>query len=136
MLSTSPVLARVKHQRMITPGAVVGDVHAFLALAGGGDQRAVHVEDGLLEEAVGLLRPDADADVVEDVLQGVDVDAGEAAAEIAGRGGIGNAAGAEGVEEDFVVAAQFDVLQTSAVAQGVVGEVEDVIGFVVRASGT
>ena len=56
----------------------------------------------------------------------------EAAAEVAGRGRIGDAAGAEGIEEDFVVAAQFDVLQTGAVAQGVVGEVEHVIGFVIR----
>ena len=56
----------------------------------------------------------------------------EAAAEIAGRGRIGNAAGAEGVEEDFVVAAQFEVLQAGAVAQGVVGEVQHVVGLVIR----
>jgi len=55
----------------------------------------------------------------------------EAPAEIAGRGRIGNAAGTQGVEEDLVVAAQFDVLQTGAVAQGVVSEVEDVIRLVV-----
>ena len=55
----------------------------------------------------------------------------EAAAEVAGGGRIGDAAGAQGVEEDLVVAAQFEVLQAGAVAQGVVGEVEDVIGLVV-----
>ena len=55
----------------------------------------------------------------------------EAAAEVARGGRIGDAAGAQGIEEDFVVAAQFDVLQAGAVAQGVVGEVEDVIGLVV-----
>ena len=60
-------------QGMITPGAVVGDVHALLALAGGGHQRAVGIEDGLVKETVGLLLPDADADIVIDVLQGVDV---------------------------------------------------------------
>ena len=55
----------------------------------------------------------------------------EAAAEVAGGGRVGDAAGAQGVEEDFVVAAQFEVLQAGAVAQGVVGEVEDVVGLVV-----
>jgi hypothetical protein len=34
---------------MVTPGAVIGDVHALLALAGGFAKRAVHVELGLLE---------------------------------------------------------------------------------------
>ena len=57
---------------------------------------------------------------------------GEASAEVAGRGGIGNALGAQGIEKDVVVAAQFDVLQAIAVAQGVVGEVEDMIGFGIR----
>ena len=60
-------------QRMITPDAVVGDVHAGFALAGGGHERAVGVEDGLLEEAGGLVPPNADADIVIDILQGVDV---------------------------------------------------------------
>ena len=55
----------------------------------------------------------------------------EAAAEVAGGGGVGDAAGAQGVEEDLVVAAQFDVLEAGAVAQGVVGDVEDVVGLVV-----
>ena len=55
----------------------------------------------------------------------------EASAEIAGRGGIGNARGSEGVEEDFVLAPQFEILQASAVAQRVIGQVEDVIGCVV-----
>ena len=55
----------------------------------------------------------------------------EAAAEVAGRGGIGNAARAEGIEVILVVATQFDVLQAGAVAQGVVGDVENVIGIVV-----
>ena len=61
-----------------------------------------------------------------------DVGGLEASAEVAGRGRIGNAVGAESVEEDLVVATQFDVLQAIAVAKGVVGEVEDVIRFVIR----
>ena len=60
-------------QRVIAPGAVVGDVHALLAAAAGGDQGAVHVDDGLVEEGGGLLRPDLEPGLVDDVLQGLDV---------------------------------------------------------------
>jgi hypothetical protein len=41
----------------------------------------------------------------------------------------------EGVEEGGVVAAQLDVLEARAVAQGVVGDVEDVVGLVIREMG-
>ena len=58
---------------MIAPGAVIGDVHAFFALTGGGDERAVGIEDGLVKEVGGLMLPDTDAHVVVDVLQRVDV---------------------------------------------------------------
>jgi hypothetical protein len=70
------------------------------------------------------------ADLVEDVLECVDVGRAEAAAEVAGGGGVGNAAGTEGVEEVAVVATQLDVLQAGALAEGVVDEVENVIGLV------
>ena len=55
----------------------------------------------------------------------------EASAEIARGGGIGDALGAQSVEIIDIVASQFDVLQAIAVAQGVEGEVEDMIGFVI-----
>ncbi len=84
-----------------------------------------------VEERRRLPSPDALANLVEDVDQRVHVGGAETAAEIAGRGRIGNAAGAEGVEIDFILATQFEVLQTGAVAQGVVGQVEDMIGLVV-----
>jgi hypothetical protein len=45
--------------------------------------------------------------------------------------GSGRRRAPRGVEEDLVAAAEFQVLQTGAVAQGVVGEGQDVIGFVV-----
>src|SRR5229473_5683515 len=44
-------------QRMIAPRAVVGDVHALLAFAGGCDQTAVSVDLGLGEEVRRLLAP-------------------------------------------------------------------------------
>ncbi len=55
----------------------------------------------------------------------------EATAEVAGRGRVGNAARAEGVEKRFVLAAQFEILQTRAAAQSVVGDGEHMIGFVI-----
>src|SRR3977135_3379828 len=116
---------------MITPLAVVGDVHAGFAFAGGFGHGAVHVNAGQLEELRRLPSPDALANLVEDVDEGGDVRRSKTAAEIAGRGRVGSAVSAQGVEIDFVLAAQFQVLQTGAVAQRVVGEVEDVIGLVV-----
>jgi hypothetical protein len=55
----------------------------------------------------------------------------KASAEISSSGRVGDAAGAQGIEENSVVAAQLDVLQAVAVAQGVDGKVHDVIGAVV-----
>ena len=119
-------------QRVITPGAVVGDIDALLAAGAGGDEGAVGVDDGLVEEVGRLLFPDLDPGLIEDVLEGLDVVGGEASAEVAGGGGVGDSVGAEGVEEDDVVASQFDVVEAGAVAQGVVGEVEDVVTLVIR----
>ena len=116
---------------MIAPGAVVADVHADFALAGGLGHRTVHVDLGAVEEVVGLSCPDLQARVVDDIDERVKVRGRKATAEVAGRGRVGNAARAEGVEEILVVAAQFDVLQASAIAQGVVGEVEHVVGFLI-----
>jgi hypothetical protein len=121
-------IGQADEQRMITPGVVVGDVHAFFALPVGAHQGTVGVDAGLLEKIVRLLFPKLHPRVIEDVLEDVDFVRAEASAIIAGRGGIGNALGAEGIEKGGVVAAQFDVLETRAVAQSVHGEVEDVIG--------
>jgi hypothetical protein len=109
----------------------VGDGHALLALAGGYHQEPIHVEDSLVEEVVGLLGPHAQADVVDQVLQLADGGLVEAPADVAGRGGVGEALGTQGVEKDLVLATQFEVLQAGAVAQGVVSEGQDVVGLVV-----
>ena len=116
---------------MISPGAIVSDVHPLLGARAGGDQGAIGVEDRLVKVRRGLFAPDLDPGLIEDILEGLDVVGGEAAAEVARGGGVGDAVGAEGVEEDNVVASQLDVVETGAVAQGVVGEVEDVVGLVV-----
>jgi hypothetical protein len=111
-----------QHQGVVAPGAVVGDVHAPLALAGSLDQEAVHVEDRPVEEVVGVLGPHAHADVVGQVLQPAEGGLVEAAAEVAGGGRVGESPGAQGVEEDLVLATEFEVLQAGAAAQGVVSE--------------
>ena len=77
-------LGQTEDQRMVAPGAVVGDVHALLAAAGRCDQAAIHVEGGLGEKGRRLLGPDLAADVVEDVAQGGEIGGPEAAAEVAG----------------------------------------------------
>jgi len=96
---------------------------------GGLPQRLV--QDGLVEEVLGLLGPDADPDLVDAVLQLAEGGLVEAAAEVAGRGRVGDPLGAQGVEEDLVGAAELEVLQAGAVAQGVVPQGEDVVGLVV-----
>ena len=58
---------------MATPLAVVGDVHANFAFAGGLGHGAVHVDASLFKELRRLPGPDALADVVEDVEERVDV---------------------------------------------------------------
>src|ERR1700676_1368241 len=117
---------------MIAPPAVVRDIHAGFAFAGRFDHGTVHVDAGQFEELGRLPSPDALADTVEDVDERGDVGLLETPTEITGRGRIGNAGRTQGVEVNFVLATQLDVLLTGAVADRVVGEVENVIGLVVR----
>jgi len=55
----------------------------------------------------------------------------KATTEVARCGRVGNAGGAQRIEVGFVLPSQFQVLQASRIAQGVVGDVEHVVGFVV-----
>jgi hypothetical protein len=125
-------VGQADEQGMITPGVVVGDVHASFALAVRARQGAVGINASLVEKIVGLLLPEFHACVIENVLEEVDFVGVETSAIIAGGGGIGNALGAEGIEKGGVVTAQFDVLETRAVTQRVEGEVENVIGIGIR----
>lgn len=113
-------LGQADDERVIAPGALVGDVHAGLARARGLDERAVHVDRGPVEEGPWLLGPDLQADLVDGIVQPGDGGVVEAAAEVTGRGRIGNALGTQGIEEGLVVATTFDVFEASALAQGVV----------------
>jgi hypothetical protein len=143
LLVARPVAAPVDHvqgfprvrqgqdQRVVAPLPLVVDVHPLLALAPGLDHRAVGVEDRLGEERLGLATPDEKPHGMEDLLQVVDGRLVEAAAEVAGRGRVGDAAGPQSVEIGLLVAEQFQVLQAGPSRQEVVGDVEHVIGFVV-----
>ena len=119
------------HKATPTPGAVVSDVHARLALAVGSDECAVHVDGGPVEERSVLLGPDLASGLVDGILESIHVVLSESSAEVVSGGGIGDAACPESIEEGFIVATQFDVLKAGAVAQCVVGDVEDVIGLVI-----
>ena len=118
-------------QRMVAPHPLVGDIHPLLAPAVGGGERAVGVDERLVEEGVGLLLPGPQPGLVEGVHQLLDVALGEAAAEVPGGGRVGEAFGPEGVEVDLVVAADLEVLRPSATGQEVVGDVQDVVALVV-----
>ena len=118
-------------QRVIAPLALVGDVHALLALAGGFDHRAVGVDDGFVEERSGCCRQTFSRVSLKISCKQIDVRPCEAAAEVARRGGIGNAPGAQGIEIGLVVAEQFQMFQARAAGQQVVGDVQHVVGLVV-----
>src|ERR1700678_937436 len=120
------------HQGLIAPVAVVVDVDALLALGIGRDHGAVGVEESFLEKVVGLLGPDAEAGTIEDVHQSLDVGWYEAPTEITLGGGIGNSLGAQSVEIDLVVAPKFNVFNPLAAGDDVEGDVQDMIGFVIR----
>ena len=85
----------------------------------------------MLKKRFGLLPPDYAADAVEDRLRAEDGDLVEAAAEVAGRGRVGDAAGAEDIQVGDVRAEQFQVFQTPAPGQQVVGNVEHMVAVVV-----
>jgi hypothetical protein len=85
----------------------------------------------VLEERLGLLLADKQAFVIDDAHQGDDVVVAEAAQEISGGGGIRDTLSADSVAIDLVVAEQFKISKGSAASAAVVGEVEDVVGFVI-----
>jgi hypothetical protein len=120
-------------QRVITPDAVVADVHARLAAPLRRGQRAIGIEDRRVEELRGLVLPHLQPRQVDRVLQVVHlIGRLEAAAKVPGRGGVGNAAGPQGVQVRLVVAQQLQILQAAAPAHHVVGDVQHVVRLVVR----
>ena len=116
---------------MVAPEALVRQVHAFFASARGGGDRAIGLENGVLEEGLGLLLPDEQAFFVDDMLKRGDVLDGETAEEITSGGGIGDTLCAKGVQIVFIVAEQFEILEAGAADEDVVGEGKDMVGVMV-----
>ena len=118
------------HQGGVAPDAAVGDVHTFFRLAIGGYEAGVGVDDRrTLEERIGLALPHLEAGRVYRILEGEDRALVEAPAEVPGGGRVREALGPESVEEHRVASAQFDVLEPLSPAQGVVRDVEHMVGL-------
>ena len=116
---------------MVAPEALVGHVHAFFALAGGRGDRAIGVQDGLLEEGLRLALPDLDTNGVDRVHQGFHLGGGKASAKVPGGRGIGNPLGPQRIQIDLVVAQAFEVFQAVSMAEKVIRDVEYMIQFVI-----
>ncbi len=92
---------------------------------------AIHINDELVEERSRLLGPHPPTGGIKGPEQGVNSRRVEAAAEIASGGRIGDALGANRVREDLILTTQFEILQTRAATQDVVGNGQHMIGFVI-----
>jgi hypothetical protein len=117
---------------MITPLAVIADVHALFAFAEGLDNCPVGIDQGLFEELRRLLTPNGKPCLIDGFHQQLDVAPVKATTEVARRGGVGNPFGAQRVQIDFVVTPQFDVLQSLPAGQNVVGDIQHMIRLVIR----
>ena len=120
------------HQGVVSPDPVVGQIDALLARGVGGHEGAIGVDDRFLEELRGLLFPDPQPGLVDRVHQLQDIAHAEPPAEIPGRGRIGDPLGAQGIEVDLVVASQFEMLELVSPGQDVEGDVQHVVGLMVR----
>src|SRR5262249_11090242 len=122
------------YQRMVTPDAVVRQVHALLALAGGRNECAVRVDArSALEKRGCLLFPDLDTNVVDDIHQELRVIGLEPPTEVARSRRIRDTPGAERIEKCDVVATQLDVIEHVPATHHIIRDVEDVVRFAVRA---
>jgi len=109
------------------------DVHAFLALAGRGNDRTVYVHSGLFEEFVRLTLPDLVTSLRKGFLKCVHLGVRfELPTKISGGGRVGNSCCAECIEIGFVTAFEFEVFKTLSIRQRVVCDVEYMIRFVIR----
>ena len=119
-------------ERMVAPPAVVGDVHALLALGVGLGDGAIGVQDRLIEELLRLLSPDPQPRFIDgDSSSRGHRPRSEAAAEVPGGGRVWDSFGSQGIEVDLVVAPQFEVFDPLAAGEDIEGDVQDVVGFVV-----
>jgi hypothetical protein len=105
--------------------AVVGEVHAPLALGIAGHDAAVGLEDRLREELGRLLSPDPQPRFIDRADQGEDIGLGKAAAEVPGSGRVRDAFGSQRVEVDLVMAPELEVLDALAAGEDIEGDIQD-----------
>ena len=118
-------------QGVVAPDALVGQVHAFLASALVPAMVPSASRMACSKKALGCCCQTSRRLSLMTRIKRGDVLGLETAEEIAGGGGVGDTLGPQGVEIVLVVAEQFQVLETGAADQDVVGEVEDMVGLVV-----
>ena len=119
------------HQGVVSPDPVIGQINALLARGVGPDDRAIGIDDRLLEERFGLLAPDPEPSLVNGVHQLQDIAHPEPPAEISGGRGIRNPLGTQGIEVDLIVTQQLEVLKPIAPGHDIEGNVQDVVRLVV-----
>ena len=83
----------------------------YFALVRCRGHHTIHVDDRFVQKTFGLLLPNADADFVDRVHEGMQVDLVESATEVTGCVWIVGTFRARRVQVDFVIAAKLDVLQ-------------------------
>jgi hypothetical protein len=130
-------LARVSEgheERVVSPDAREGEIHALLALARRGNERAVRV-DARRAPRDAAATPHAGAHLVDRVHQAPHRRLVEAPEIVAGRGGVRNRSCPERVEERGIVTSELDVFQHLAAAEQIERDVEDVIGISIRPRG-
>ena len=117
---------------MVTPLAFVVDVHAFLAFSRGFDRRAIAVNDGFLEETVGLLLPDFHTDRVKHFHQLPNGRKVKPSTKVTCSCGVGNAFRTQRIQIRFVIPAKLEMVEACSARTNVVRHVEDMVGLRVR----
>ena len=117
---------------MVAILAVVGEIHSLFALGVAGHDAAIGLDDRLLEEFRWLLRPNPLPRFIEGVHQVENIGLTEAAAEVSGGGRVRDSRGSQRIEVNLVIAPQFEVLNALAARDDIEGNVQDMVGFVIR----
>ena len=117
---------------MVTPLPLVVDIHTRFALTGGLGYQTVTFNDRFFEKRCRLPAPDLHPHVVDRAHQDFNVGGFEPPTEVTRRGRVGDPLSPESVQVDLVVTPQFEVFQTPAPGQNVVGDVEHMVRLVVR----
>lgn len=118
---------------MVSELPLVREICTLLAVAGGRDDRAISVDECVLEELRRLRSPDVEAALVDRVLQRIHIAARrDTPAEISGCCRVRDASRPEHVEIVLVVPQQLQVLQALPTREKVVRDVGHMVGLVVR----